>query len=26
MVLLPQFEDQIIPLAKLGRELGVDYW
>jgi MoaA/NifB/PqqE/SkfB family radical SAM enzyme len=25
MVLLPQFEDQIIPLAKLGRELGVDY-
>ncbi len=25
MVLLPEFEDQIIPLAKLGRELGVDY-
>jgi MoaA/NifB/PqqE/SkfB family radical SAM enzyme len=25
MVLLPQFADQIIPLAKLGRELGVDY-
>jgi len=25
MVLLPQFEDQIIPLARLGRELGVDY-
>jgi len=25
MVLLPEFRDQIIPLAKLGRELGVDY-
>jgi MoaA/NifB/PqqE/SkfB family radical SAM enzyme len=25
MVLLPQFEDQILPLARLGRELGVDY-
>lgn len=25
MVLLPQFVDQIIPLSKLGRELGVDY-
>jgi MoaA/NifB/PqqE/SkfB family radical SAM enzyme len=25
MVLLPQFQDQILPLAKLGRELGVDY-
>jgi MoaA/NifB/PqqE/SkfB family radical SAM enzyme len=25
MVLLPQFSDQIIPLAKLGKELGVDY-
>lgn len=25
MVLLPQFQDQIIPLAKLGKELGVDY-
>lgn len=25
MVLLPEFEDQIIPLAKLGRECGVDY-
>lgn len=25
MVLLPDFKDQIIPLAKLGRELGVDY-
>jgi MoaA/NifB/PqqE/SkfB family radical SAM enzyme len=25
MVLMPEFEDQIIPLAKLGRELGVDY-
>lgn len=25
MVLLPEFEDQIIPLAELGRELGVDY-
>jgi MoaA/NifB/PqqE/SkfB family radical SAM enzyme len=25
MVLMPQFADQIIPLAKLGKELGVDY-
>ncbi|HFQ81528.1 MAG TPA: radical SAM protein [Desulfobacterales bacterium] len=25
MVLMPQFHDQIIPLAQLGRELGVDY-
>ena len=25
MVLLPQFDEQIIPFAKLGRELGVDY-
>ena len=25
MVLLPQFSDQIIPLAKLGKQLGVDY-
>lgn len=25
MVLLPQFADQIIPLAELGKELGVDY-
>jgi MoaA/NifB/PqqE/SkfB family radical SAM enzyme len=25
MVLMPQFADQIIPLAKLGMELGVDY-
>jgi MoaA/NifB/PqqE/SkfB family radical SAM enzyme len=25
MVLMPSFADQIIPLAKLGRELGVDY-
>ena len=25
MVLLPEFEDQIIPLAELGKELGVDY-
>lgn len=25
MVLLPQFADQILPLARLGRELGVDY-
>lgn len=25
MVLLPEFEDQIIPLTKLGKELGVDY-
>lgn len=25
MVLMPQFLDQVIPLAKLGKELGVDY-
>lgn len=25
MVLLPEFRDQIIPLAKLGKDLGVDY-
>lgn len=25
MVLLPEFKDDIIPLAKLGKELGVDY-
>src|SRR3972149_7067710 len=25
MVLLPEFNDQIIPLSVLGRELGVDY-
>jgi MoaA/NifB/PqqE/SkfB family radical SAM enzyme len=25
MVLLPQFEDQIMPLAQLGKALGVDY-
>ncbi len=25
MVLLPEFRDQIMPLAKLGKELGVDY-
>jgi len=25
MVLMPEFEDQIIPFAELGRELGVDY-
>jgi len=25
MVLLPRFSDQLIPLAKLGKELGVDY-
>lgn len=25
MVLLPEFADQIIPLAKLGKDLGVDY-
>lgn len=25
MVLLPEFADQILPLARLGRELGVDY-
>jgi len=25
MVLLPEYSDQIVPLAKLGKELGVDY-
>ncbi len=25
MVLMPEFRDQIIPLTKLGKELGVDY-
>lgn len=25
MVLMPDFKDQIIPFAKLGKELGVDY-
>lgn len=25
MVLLPHFADQVIPLARLGKELGVDY-
>jgi MoaA/NifB/PqqE/SkfB family radical SAM enzyme len=25
MVLLPEFKDQIIPLAKLGKEVGADY-
>lgn len=25
MVLLPEFQDQIIPLSRLGRDLGVDY-
>lgn len=25
MVLMPDFKDQIIPLVKLGKELGVDY-
>jgi MoaA/NifB/PqqE/SkfB family radical SAM enzyme len=25
MVLMPSFADQVIPLAKLGKELGVDY-
>ncbi|MCU0666184.1 MAG: radical SAM protein [Candidatus Omnitrophica bacterium] len=25
MVLLPQYADQVIPLAKLGKQLGVDY-
>jgi MoaA/NifB/PqqE/SkfB family radical SAM enzyme len=25
MVLLPEFQDQVLPLAKLGKELGVDY-
>jgi len=26
MVLLPEFADQVIPLAKLGKEFGVDYF
>ena len=26
MVLIPEFQDQIIPLAKLGKELGIDYF
>ena len=26
MVLLPEFADQIIPLAKIGKEIGVDYF
>lgn len=26
MVLLPSFKNEIVPLAKLGRELGVDYF
>jgi MoaA/NifB/PqqE/SkfB family radical SAM enzyme len=26
MVLMPQFADQVLPLAKLGRVLGVDYF
>jgi MoaA/NifB/PqqE/SkfB family radical SAM enzyme len=26
MVLLPEFEDQILPLAALGKSLGVDYF
>jgi MoaA/NifB/PqqE/SkfB family radical SAM enzyme len=26
MVLMPEFRDQIIPLANLGREIGVDYF
>jgi MoaA/NifB/PqqE/SkfB family radical SAM enzyme len=26
MVLLPDFADQVIPLAQLGKELGVDYF
>ncbi|HNQ35366.1 MAG TPA: radical SAM protein [bacterium] len=26
MVLLPEYADQILPLARLGRELGVDYF
>ncbi len=26
MVLLPEFEDQILPLTKLGKEIGVDYF
>lgn len=25
MVLMPQFGDQVLPLARLGRDLGVDY-
>lgn len=25
MVLMPQFADQILPLARLGRDMGVDY-
>lgn len=25
MVLMPEYSDQVIPLAKLGKELGVDY-
>lgn len=25
MVLMPEFKDQILPLAELGKELGVDY-
>ena len=25
MVLMPQYADQILPLAKLGKELRVDY-
>jgi MoaA/NifB/PqqE/SkfB family radical SAM enzyme len=25
MVLMPEFRDQIIPLANLGREIGIDY-
>ncbi len=25
MVLMPEFEDQILPLSKLGKDLGVDY-
>lgn len=25
MVLMPQYEDQILPLSKLGKDLGVDY-
>lgn len=25
MVLMPQFADQVMPLARLGRDLGVDY-
>ncbi|MBU2574024.1 MAG: radical SAM protein [Elusimicrobia bacterium] len=25
MVLMPQFTDQVLPLARLGKELGVDY-